>query len=198
MTTTWFSGGNFHGQSLAQIMDLVAIAVTDLGSISERRLARLIDPTMSYGLPRNLNAGPQGVNTGYAAVQCSMSALVMENRTLATPGSIDSIPGKGNAEDHVSNSTWCARKARTIVANTEQIVAVELLMAAQALALTAPLAAAHPLGRGTAAALDVIRAAIPPALDGDRRFDTEMATALDLVRSGAIIEAVEATVGPLE
>lgn len=107
-------------------------------------------------------------------------------------------PGKGNAEDHVSNSTWCARKARTIVANTEQIVAVELLMAAQALALTAPLAAAHPLGRGTAAAFEVIGAAIPPALDGDRWFDTEMATALDLVRSGGISEAVEAAVGPLE
>ena len=107
------SGGHFHGQYVAQAMDLLAIAMADLGAISERRLARLIDPTMSYGLPRNLLAGKRGLNTGFATVQCSMSALVMENRGLATPGSVDSIPGKSNAEDHVSNSTWCGRKART-------------------------------------------------------------------------------------
>ncbi|TDD17970.1 HAL/PAL/TAL family ammonia-lyase [Nonomuraea diastatica] len=192
------SGGNFHGQSPAQAMDLLAIALTDLGSISERRLARLLDPAMSLGLPRNLNAGPAGVNTGYANVQCSMSALVMENRTLSAPGSIDSIPGKGNAEDHVSNSAWCARKARTVVDNVEQIVSAEMLMAAQALALVEPLAREHPLGRGTRAAVEVIRDAIPPALDGDRWFHTEMATVLDLSRSGAIIDAVEGAVGPLE
>ena len=127
------SGGHFHGQYMAQAMDLLAIAMADLGAISERRLARLIDPAMSYGLPRNLLAGKRGLNTGYATVQCSMSALVMENRGLATPGSVDSIPGKSNAEDHVSNSTWCGRKARIIVENAEQIVAGELLMAAQAL-----------------------------------------------------------------
>ena len=114
--------------------------MADLGAISERRLARLIDPTMSYGLPRNLLAGKRGLNTGFATVQCSMSALVMENRGLATPGSVDSIPGKSNAEDHVSNSTWCGRKARTIVENVEQIVAGELLMAAQALSLVEPIA----------------------------------------------------------
>ena len=107
------SGGHFHGQYVAQAMDLLAIAIADLGAICERRLARLIDPAMSYGLPRNLLAGKRGLNTGYATVQCSMSALVMENRSLATPGSVNSIPGKGNAEDHVSNSTWCGRKART-------------------------------------------------------------------------------------
>ncbi len=132
------SGGHFHGQYVAQAMDLLAIAMADLGSISERRLARLIDPTMSYGLPRNLLAGKRGLNTGFATVQCSMSALVMENRGLAMPGSVDSIPGKSNAEDHVSNSTWCGRKARTIVENAEQIVAGELLMAAQALSLVEP------------------------------------------------------------
>ncbi len=155
------SGGHFHGQYVAQAMDLLAIAVADLGSISERRLARLIDPTMSYGLPRNLLAGKKGLNTGFATVQCSMSALVMENRTLCMPGSVDSIPGKSNAEDHVSNSTWCARKARTVVENVEQIVAGELLMAAQALSLVEPIARDHPLGRGSRAALEAIRAVIP-------------------------------------
>lgn len=192
------SGGHFHGQYVAQAMDLLAIAMADLASISERRLARLIDPTMSYGLPRNLLAGKRGLNTGFATVQCSMSALVMENRTLAMPGSVDSIPGKSNAEDHVSNSTWCGRKARTIVENAEQVVAGELLMAAQALSLVAPLTADFPLGRGTQAALDAIRAVIPPAIDGDRWYAAEMAQALDLVRSGDVVAAVEAVTGPLE
>ncbi len=153
---------------------------------------------MSYGLPRNLLAGKKGLNTGYATVQCSMSALVMENRTLSMPGSVDSIPGKSNAEDHVSNSTWCARKARTVVENVEQIVACELLMAAQALSLIAETAKAHPPGTGTQAALAAIRAAIEPSLSGDRWYQTEMLQALELVRSGAVVEAVEAAVGGLE
>jgi histidine ammonia-lyase len=192
------SGGHFHGQYMAQVLDLLAIAVADLGAISERRLARLIDPTMSYGLPRNLLAGKKGLNTGFATVQCSMSALVMENRHLATPGSVDSIPGKSNAEDHVSNSTWCGRKARGVVENAEQIVAGEILMACQALTLVQDLAREHPLGKGTQAALDAVRAVIPPALDGDRWYATEMRQALDLLRANAIVEAVEAAVGPLE
>jgi histidine ammonia-lyase len=192
------SGGHFHGQYMAQALDFLGIAIADLGAISERRLARLIDPAMSYGLPRNLLAGKRGLNTGYATVQCSMSALVMENRGLATPGSVDSIPGKGNAEDHVSNSTWCGRKARMIVENAEQIVAGELLMAAQALTLVELIAKDFPIGKGTQAALAAIRAAIPPALEGDRWYATEMRQALGLVRSGAVVEAVEAAVGALE
>lgn len=192
------SGGHFHGQYVAQAMDLLAIAMTDLGSICERRLARLVDPTLSYGLPRNLLAGKRGLNTGFATVQCSMSALVMENRTLSSPGSVDSIPGKSNAEDHVSNSTWCGRKARTVVENVEMIIAAEILMACQALSLIAETAKAHPLGKGTQAALDALRETIPPALDGDRWYAAEMNQATALVRSGAIVEAVEAAVGGLE
>ena len=176
------SGGHFHGAYVAQVMDLLAIAMTDLGAISERRLARLVDPGMSYGLPRNLVAGQRGLNTGYATVQCSMSALVMENRGLATPASTDSIPGKGNAEDHVSNSTYAARKARTIVGNVEQIVAVELLMAAQALSLVADRSSGFPIGRGSQAALDAIRQSIAPALDGDRWYHHEIEAILGLAR----------------
>ena len=192
------SGGHFHGQYVAQAMDVLAIALADLSSISERRLARLIDPTMSYGLPRNLLAGKRGLNTGFATVQCSMSALVMENRGLSMPGSVDSVPGKSNAEDHVSNSTWCGRKARTIVENAEQVVAVELLMAAQALSLVEPVAKDYPLGKGSRAAMEAIRAVIEPALEGDRWYATEMGQALALVRSGAVVEAVESAVGALE
>jgi len=191
------SGGHFHGQYVAQAMDLLAIVMADLSSICERRLARLIDPTMSYGLPRNLLAGKRGLNTGFATVQCSMSALVMENRTLSMPGSVDSIPGKSNAEDHVSNSTWCARKARTIVENAEQIVAGELLMAAQALTLIEDLAKDHPIGKGSQAAVKSIRERIAPALSGDRWYATEMRDALDLVREGKVVDAVESVVGKL-
>jgi histidine ammonia-lyase len=192
------SGGHFHGQYVAQAMDVLAIAMTDLGSISERRLARLIDPTMSYGLPRNLLAGKRGLNTGFATVQCSMSALVMENRTLSMPGSVDSIPGKSNAEDHISNSTWCGRKARTIVANVEQIVACEVLMACQALTLIEDLAKDHPIGRGTRAALDAVRARIPAALEGDRWYAREMEDIRAMVADGSLIAAVEEAIGTLE
>ncbi len=192
------SGGHFHGQYVAQAMDLLSMGMTDLGSICERRLARLVDPTMSYGLPRNLLAGKKGLNTGYATVQCSMTALVMENRTLSMPGSVDSIPGKSNAEDHVSNSTWCGRKARMIVANTEAIIAGEILMATQALSLVADLAKDFPIGSGARAAMEAVRSVVPPALDGDRWYGIEMAQVLDLVRSNAIVDAVEAAVGPLD
>jgi histidine ammonia-lyase len=192
------SGGNFHGAYVAQAMDLLAMSLTDLGSISERRLARLIDPTMSYGLPRNLNAGKKGLNTGYGTVQCSMSALVMECKTLSHPASVDSIPGKSNAEDHVSNSTWAARKARTIVENVEQIVAVEILMACQALSLIEPISAHLPLGKGAAAALKAVRQHITPALEGDRWYHDEIEMILGLVKSGEIIQAVDAAVGELE
>ena len=189
------SGGNFHGQYLAQAMDLLAMAVTDLGSICERRIARLIDPTLSWGLPRNLMSGIRGVNTGYPVVQCSMSSLVMENRTLCMPGSVDSIPAKGNSEDHVSNSTWCARKAATVIANTQYIVGVEMLFAAQGLTMTEDLLPGVVLGQGTQAAYDEIRRQIPACLDGDRWFHHDIATAQSFVTTGSVRKAVERKIG---
>ena len=153
---------------------------------------------MCYGLPRNLLAGKRGLNTGYATVQCSMSALVMENRALRRRARSIRFPASRNAEDHVSNSTWSGRKARTIVENVEQIVAGEMLMAAQALSLVEPIAKDYPLGKGSRAAMEAIRAVIPPALDGDRWYATEMRQALDLVRSGAVVAAVESAIGELE
>jgi len=189
------SGGNFHGQYLAQAMDLLAMAVADLGSICERRIARLIDPTLSWGLPRNLMSGVRGVNTGYPVVQCSMSSLVMENRTLCMPGSVDSIPAKGNSEDHVSNSTWCARKAATVVANTQYIIGVEMLLAAQALTMTESLLPGFVLGKGTQAAYDEVRRQIPACLDGDRWFHNDIVVAQSFVVSGSVRKAVEAKIG---
>jgi len=189
------SGGNFHGQYLAQAMDLLAMAITDLGSIVERRIARLIDPTLSWGLPRNLMSGLRGVNTGYPVIQCSMSSLVMENRTLSMPGSVDSIPSKANSEDHISNSTWCARKAHTIVQNTQYIVGVEMLFAAQGLTMTEHLLPGFVLGEGTQAAYDEIRKQIPACLDGDRWFHNDVQVAHSFITTGSVRKAVEAKIG---
>ncbi|MBI3228685.1 MAG: aromatic amino acid lyase [Burkholderiales bacterium] len=189
------SGGNFHGQYLAQAMDLLAMAIADLGSICERRIARLIDPTLSWGLPRNLMSGIRGVNTGYPVVACSMSSLVMENRTLCMPGSVDSVPAKGNSEDHVSNSTWCARKAQTVVANTQYIVGVEMLFAAQALTMTQEHLSEFTLGAGTQAAYTQIRREIEACLDGDRWFHDDIQAAHHLITSGSVRKAVADAVG---
>jgi histidine ammonia-lyase len=189
------SGGHFHGQYLAQAMDLLAIAVADLGSICERRIARLIDPTLSWGLPRNLMSGIRGVNTGYTVVQCSMSALVMENRTLCMPGSVDSVPAKGNSEDHVSNSTWCARKAATVVANVQHIVGVEMLLASQGITMTTEELGGFRLGAGTQAAYDAIRRQIPACLEGDRWFHDDIQTARSFVLTGSVRSAAGQAIG---
>jgi histidine ammonia-lyase len=192
------SGGNFHGQYLAQAMDLLAMAMADLGSISERRTYRMLDPTMSYGLPSNLVAELPGLNTGYSIAHSSMAALVTENKTLCWPASVDSVPTKSNQEDHVSNSTWAARKARTVVENVQQIVATELLIAAQGISVTEPRLGQFALGTGSRAAYAAIRGRIPAALEGDRWLHADLGAALDLVRSGAVRRAVEEVAGPLQ
>ncbi len=192
------SGGHFHGQYIAQGMDLLSMVMTDLASICERRVARLIDPVMSNGLARNLASGTPGLNTGYSTVQCSLSALVMENRTLSTPGSIDSIPGKGNAEDHVSNSTWCARKAATVVNNTSLVVAGEILIACQALSSVAEISIEFPLARATNVAVETVRKSIPFRDQGDVWYAKDMAAATQLVKDGVLIEACGAVVGSIE
>lgn len=181
------SGGHFHGQYIAQAMDFLAIAFTDLASICERRVARLIDPVMSFGLARNLASGTPGLNTGYATVQCSLSSLVMENRTLSMPGSVDSIPGKGNAEDHVSNSTWCARKAAMILENTRAVVAGEILVAGQALSSIAELASDHPSAPATELVLETLRQSIPYRNKGDIWFAGDMQKATELVRKATLL-----------
>jgi histidine ammonia-lyase len=117
--------------------------------------------------------------------------LVMENRTLSMPASVDSIPGKSNAEDHVSNSTWAARKALMVTHNVRQIIACELLMAAQALTLVEDRTKDAPLGKGTAKVLETIRADIPAALDGDRWYATEMAQADAMLQRGNIMAALQ-------
>ncbi len=165
------SGGNFHGEPMAFAGDFVGIATAELASISERRVARLVDPALSSGLPAFLTARG-GLNSGLMLVQYTSAALVSENKVLASPASVDSIPTSANQEDHVSMGTLAARKAREIVRNTARAIAIELLAAAQAIDLrgglegvadpgSAPERLAAPLGEGTRRHYLTVREAVP-------------------------------------
>jgi histidine ammonia-lyase len=185
------SGGNFHGQPVATALDALAAAIVPAAGISERRLYRLLDPSLSNGLPPFL-VRESGLNSGYMLVQYTAASLVSESKTLAHPASVDSITSSAGQEDHVSMGMTSARHARECVANAEAVVALEALAAAQALELRAPLSP----GRGTAAGLRAVREVVPP-LDGDREVRIDMAAAIDLVRSGRLVAAVEAELGDL-
>ena len=128
------SGGNFHGQPLALVMDYVGIALCELGNISERRIERLVNPALSNGLPAFLTKDG-GLNSGFMVVQYTAAALVSENKSLAHPASVDSIPTSANQEDHVSMGTIACRKAQMIFNNLHKILAIELMCAAQGLDL---------------------------------------------------------------
>ena len=172
------SGGNFHGQPVAQALDFLAIACADLGAISERRIARLVDPALS-GLPAFLTRDA-GVNSGFMMAQIVAAALVADLRLKAHPASIDTIPTDNNKEDHVSMGVGAALKARDAVRFLETILALELMCAAQAIEFHRPLKA----GRGVERAHDAIRRVLPP-LDQDRFLQPDIAAVEQLVRSGA-------------
>ncbi|MCU1350053.1 MAG: histidine ammonia-lyase [Acidobacteria bacterium] len=127
-----YSAGNFHGQPLALAADFLTIAVCELANISERRGQLMLDGNHNRGLPQNLTTRP-GVNSGLMIAQYTAASIVSENKTLAHPASVDSIPTAANSEDHVSMSTWAARKLRTVIANAQAVFALELLIAAQAI-----------------------------------------------------------------
>ncbi|HUR16370.1 MAG TPA: histidine ammonia-lyase [Candidatus Limnocylindrales bacterium] len=179
------SGGNFHGQPVALAMDLLAIAVAELGSISERRIAQLIDGRQS-GLPPFLveNAG---LNTGLMLHQYTAAALVSENKVLAHPASVDSIPTSANQEDHVSMGPIAARQAREVVRNVEQVLGLELLCSAQGLDFR--LATGLRAGAGVGDAHARIRARVAH-LDDDRDPQPDLRAAIELVRSGALVDLV--------
>lgn len=186
------SGGNFHGQPVAVALDALALATVGLASVSERRLYRLLDPATNNGLPAFLVPEP-GTNSGLMLVQYTAASLVSEAKALAHPASVDSIPSSAGQEDHVSMGMTAARHLRGCVWNAEVVVALEVLAAAQALDLRAPLRPAA----GTSAARDVVRTAVP-FLDRDRELGPDVAAAVALLRSGALVRAVEGAVGPLE
>jgi histidine ammonia-lyase len=180
------SGGNFHGQPLAIALDLLAIAVTELASISERRTDRILDPQHSSGLSPFL-AGRPGVESGYMLAQYTAASLVAENRVLSHPASVDSIPTSGSQEDHVSMGWGAGRKLGRVLDNVARVLAVELICAAAGTEQRAPLQPAP----GTAAVLGAIREVVPP-LDGDRPPSPDIEAAAGLITGGAFAIPEEA------
>ncbi len=185
------SGGNFHGQPIALALDLLAIAVSELASISERRIERLVNPHLS-GLPAFLTS-TGGLHSGFMLAQYTAAALVSENKILSHPASVDSIPTSANQEDHVSMGAISARKVLRVIRHAQQVTGIELLCAAQALDFHRPLRPAP----ATQCAYDVIRGAVP-ALAGDRALAPDLSVALDLVQRGIVARAVEQTIGALD
>ncbi|MEJ2679569.1 MAG: histidine ammonia-lyase [Gemmatimonadota bacterium] len=171
------SGGNFHGQPVAQALDLLAIACADLASISERRLARLVDPALSQ-LPAFLTPEP-GISSGFMLAQIVAASLVSEAKLRAQPASVDSIPTDANKEDHVSMGVAAALKAREVVRLLETVLALELLASAQALEFLRPL---RP-GVGVARAYELVRDVVP-ALEQDREMAPDIRQIETLVRDG--------------
>jgi histidine ammonia-lyase len=177
------SGGNFHAEPVAFAADMIALAVCEIGSIAERRIAMLVDPALS-GLPAFLTPKP-GLNSGFMIPQVTAAALVSENKQRAYPASVDSIPTSANQEDHVSMAAHGARRLLAMVDNADAVLGIELLAAAQGCDFHAPLR--------SSGALEAVRALTRsqvPHLSDDRHFHPDMAAANALVRSGAVIGAV--------
>jgi histidine ammonia-lyase len=189
-----FSGGNFHGEPLALTMDFLGIAVAEVGNIAERRIFRLLDGTLNSSLPPMLTQD-SGLQSGLMMAQYTAAALVSDNKTLAHPDSVDSIPTGANQEDHVSMSANAARHALEIVWNTERIVAIELLCAAQGLDLRTEGSSRQP-GRGTQAAYQALRAGGIPPLAQDRILAPDIERAAELIHTGQMAEAVDAVLPP--
>lgn len=184
------SGGNFHGQPLAFVLDFLAIAMTELGSMSERRTDRLLDPQRSAGLPPFLATEP-GVNSGLMLAQYTAAALVAENRVLSHPASVESIPTSGSQEDHVSMGWGAGRKLGEVLDNTSRAVAVELLCATEGLRYRD-----LPSAAGTAAARAAVREVVPE-LSGDRPVGPDIDRLAEAVEDGTLVAAVESELGPL-
>ena len=177
------SGGNFHAEPVAFAADMLAMAVCEIGSISERRTAMLVDPALS-GLPAFLTPKP-GLNSGFMIPQVTAAALVSENKQRAYPASVDSIPTSANQEDHVSMAAQGARRLLAMAENAANVVGIELLAAGQGCDFHAPLRSSASLE----AARALLRAQVP-TLQDDRYFHPDMAAATQLVRSGALAASV--------
>jgi histidine ammonia-lyase len=174
------SGGNFHGQPLAFALDYMAIALSALAGISERRIERLVNPALNEGLPPFL-APDAGINSGFMMPQVTAAALASENKVLAHPASVDSITTSGNKEDYVSMGMTAAVKLKRVIANTTNVVAIEACAAAQALDFLAPLKTSQPLQNAHAAIRKV-----SPKIEHDRVFADDFAKLAELIRAGAL------------
>lgn len=187
------STGNFHGEPLGFALDFMAIALAELGSISERRTDRMLDPSHSSGLPPFLTERA-GTHSGFMLTQYTQAALVAENRILSSPATVDTIPTSGTQEDHVSMGWNAALKLRRVVGNVACILAVEAMCAAQGMDLRSPLEGAP----GTAAGLEAVREVIDH-LDEDRELGVEIERVMDeLILPGHLVERAEEAAGPLQ
>jgi histidine ammonia-lyase/tyrosine ammonia-lyase len=182
-----FHGGNFHGQHVAFAMDYLAIAATEVGVISERRLNRLLNPHLNRALPEFLIAKHAGLRCGFAGAQYPATALVAENRTLCSPASIQSVPANGDNQDVVSMGLIAARNAKKIVDNTSYILAIELLAACQAVDL---IGGGEKLSQAGRAVHGFVRESIP-SLDADRYMSDEIEVIAELLRKGTFVSVVE-------
>lgn len=185
------SSGNFHGQVMAISLDFLGIAISEVASVCERRIERLVNPQLS-GLPAFLTE-KEGLDSGFMVAQYTAAALVSENKVLSHPASVDSIPTSANKEDHVSMGMAAALKARRIFENALYVVAIELLCAAQGLDFRKPLKA----GVGAEAAYELVRSRIEH-LKEDRILHYDINEARDMVFSGEVLEAIEKVMGELE
>jgi histidine ammonia-lyase len=185
------SNGNFHGAPVAYVLDFLAVAVADVASMSERRTDRFLDVARNHGLPPFLADDP-GVDSGHMIAQYTQAGIVAELKRLAVPASVDSIPSSAMQEDHVSMGWAAARKLRRAVDGLTRVVAIELLTAARALDLRAPLAPAA----ATAAVRDRLRAAVAGP-GPDRWLAPEIEAAVGLAASGELLAAAERVTGPL-
>jgi histidine ammonia-lyase len=185
------SGGNFHGEILALAMDFMAMALTELGNISERRIMRLMDPKLSELPPFLIEKA--GLHSGFMLAQVTAASLASENKSFSHPASVDTIPTSANQEDHVSMSTTAARKARMILNNVEKILAIELLCAAQGMEFHRPLK--------SSAALEEVHKAIRhqvPFLKEDRELHKDINALLVILREGILISSVKKSIGSID
>jgi histidine ammonia-lyase len=172
-------GGNFHGEPLALALDYLAIAVSELANISERRTERMVNGALSGGLPRFLTPSG-GLNSGYMIAQYTAAALVSENKVYAHPASVDSIPTSANQEDHNSMGSIAALKLCSVLDNVEKVLAIEMLVGAQGIDFLKPL---RP-GNGSGAAHQIVRSKVP-TLTADRNVSEDILAVTELVQSGA-------------
>ncbi|GCD90482.1 histidine ammonia-lyase [Nocardioides sp. LS1] len=186
------SNGNFHGAPVAYVLDFLAIVAADVASISERRTDRFLDKARNHGLPPFLADDP-GVDSGHMIAQYTQAAIVSELKRLAVPASVDSIPSSAMQEDHVSMGWSAARKLRRSVDGLTRVVAIEVLTAARALDLRAPLEPSP----ATAAVVRLLRESGIQGPGPDRHLSPEIEAAVELVRSGAVLSSVEAVIGEL-
>lgn len=187
-TSEVVSAGNFHGQPLALAADYATIAMAELANISERRIEQLVNPALS-GLPGFLTR-QGGLNSGLMVAQYTAAALVSENKVLAHPASVDSIPTSANQEDHVSMGAYATRKLLEVLDNVAVVLAVEVMAAAQALDLRAPLTPARAVGAGQRRVRELV-----PVLDDDRYLATDIETLRAALVDGSLVTAAEAVAG---